>query len=114
MTNRKSAKNVRISPHLTLSRNKLLAEAINYTNENIDRENWGFVFANEHGDLLFRLSEKFKGKHYFPFNSLDSLTEKIGETGLLSNNFASSIFCSSFVSYFLLYTYSNYMAIAMM
>ena len=82
--NRKAAKNVRISPHLTLLRNKLLAGAINFTNENINRESWGFVFANEHGDLLVRLSDKYKGKHYFPFNSLDSLADILGETGLLN------------------------------
>ena len=79
---RKSAKNHRISPNLTKTRSALLAEAVNFTKEKIG-DDWGFVFANEHGDLLVRLNVKFKGKQYFPFNSIETLSEKLIEVGLL-------------------------------
>ena len=79
---RKSAKNHRIAPNLTKTRSALLAEAANFTKEKIG-DDWGFVFANEHGDLLVRLKDKFRGKHYFPFNSIESLSEKLIEVGLL-------------------------------
>ena len=82
---RKSLKNIRISPNLTQTRSKMLAEAVELIKEKIYRDDWGFVFANQHGDLLIRLQEKFNGKHYFPFNSLETLTLKLEEIGLLQH-----------------------------
>lgn len=79
---RKSVENVRISPHLTKTRSQLLADAVNLTNA-IEKVKWGFVFANSHGDLLLRTNEKHKGKHYFSFDSVDSLNKQLVEIGLL-------------------------------
>ena len=80
---RKSLRNVRISPNLTKTRGNLLADAISLT-QNIERENWGFVFANSHGDLLVRLQEKHDGKNNHPFESLEDLESKLTAFGLLS------------------------------
>ena len=79
---RKEMNNVRISPNLTKARSKLLNEAVEIT-RNIQRSDWGFVFANLHGDLLIRLTEKHKGKQYFDFDSIESLSKTLEEVQLL-------------------------------
>ena len=83
--NRKRANNIRILPNLTKRRSGLLYEAIQMTNEKINGD-WGFVFANQHGDLLIRTNDKYKGKHYFEFTSIDSLTKPLHEIGPLTQD----------------------------
>ena len=61
----------------------MLNEAIEVT-KSIDKNDWGFVYANMHGDLMVRLEEKFKGRHYYPFDSINALTDKLVECGLMS------------------------------
>ena len=78
---RKSLRNIRISPNLTKSRSKTLHEAVELT-KNIEEE-WGFVFANQHGDLLIRLNEKYQGKNYYPFDSIEQLNTQLREVGLI-------------------------------
>ena len=80
---RKSIKDVSISANLTKARSKLLFEAIQLSESSIDNNDWGFVFANEHGDLLIRLKKKFNGKHYFPFDSIETFTKQLKEIGLI-------------------------------
>ena len=80
--NRKLIKNKKISPNLTHKRGKILDDAKKLTDDL--RHDWGFVFANEHGDLLFRLTEAYKGKHYFPFISIESLSDQLKTIGLLN------------------------------
>ena len=79
---RKSLPNIRISPNLTKKRGKLLSNAVELT-ENIQTNDWGFVFANSHGDLLVRLKDKYEGKHYHSFNSIECLADKLKQIGLL-------------------------------
>ena len=80
---RKALRNTRISPNLTKIRSKMLNDAIELTKV-IEKNDWGFVYANMHGDLMIRLSEKFKGRHYYSFDSIKSLTDKLVEFGLMS------------------------------
>ena len=79
---RKTLKNVKVSPNLTKKRSKLLYDAVELT-KNIENDDWGFVYANIHGDLLLRLQEKYQGKHYYSFDSLESLRNQLNEIGLL-------------------------------
>ena len=79
---RKAAKNIRIAPNLTKARSKLLHDAVTLA-DTIEKNDWGFVFANMHGDTLVRLNDKYKGKHYHPFDSIESLTSQLKEIGLL-------------------------------
>ena len=82
---RKSAKNIRIAPNLTRTRSKLLSDAVELTKQiETSQDDWGFVFANSHGDLLLRLKEKVNGKQYFPFDTVDSLTKTLCEVGFLT------------------------------
>ena len=79
---RKAARNIKISPNLTKARGKLLHDAVALA-DTIEKNDWGFVFANMHGDILLRLKDKHKGKHYHPFDSMESLTSQLTEIGLL-------------------------------
>ena len=54
---RKMNKHISIRPNLTNARSKMLQEAVDLT-KSIQNDDWGLVFANMHGDLLFRLKEK--------------------------------------------------------
>ena len=54
----------------------MLNDAIELTKV-IEKNDWGFVYANMHGDLMIRLSEKFKDRHYYSFDSIKSLTDKL-------------------------------------
>ena len=82
---RKAVKNKKISPNLTPHRSKLLLEAIDMC-ESIEKNDWGFAFANQHGDLQIRLSEPFEGKHFFSFDSRETLAELLEKVGLLIAN----------------------------
>ena len=62
-------------------RSKTSHDAVEIT-KNID-EDWGFVFANQHGDLLIRFKEKYQGKNYYPFDTIDQLNTQLREVGLI-------------------------------
>ena len=81
---RKTLKHVSISANLTKNRSKLLFDAIQVSENNIDDNEWGFVYANEHGDLLFRLKQKFNGKQYFSFDSLESFKKQLKDIGFIN------------------------------
>ena len=76
---RKKAKNVKISANLTKRRGKLLFDATNAV-RGVEKVN--FCFANIHGDLNVRLEEAYNGKHVHGFNSISELSELLIKTGL--------------------------------
>lgn len=79
--NRKTLKNFKkIRPKLTHRRGKLLYDA-SLLIENVD--NVDFVLANMHGDLQLRLKESYDGKHFFNFDSIDSLTYLLKDLGCI-------------------------------
>ena len=69
---RKKAKSTKIRPNLTKKRGDILYRASKLV-ENVDGVH--FVFANEHGDLVLRLTEKIDEKQYFDFKTMDELKE---------------------------------------
>ena len=78
-------KDIRVPPNLTKARSKILHDAVELTKAVVNKHEWGFVFANEHGDLLIRVKDKFNGKNYFSFDSIDSLTDQLKEMGLIAS-----------------------------
>ena len=73
---RKKLKHYKINANLTISRSKLLHEAIDLVEDN-DKAH--FIFADMHGDIKCRLNEgySFKGNQVFSFMSLDELKKKL-------------------------------------
>ena len=69
---RKKAKNVKISSNLTKKRGKLLYDASTAISE-IDKVK--FCFSNIHGDLNIMLAEPFNGRSAFSFRSMGELNE---------------------------------------
>ena len=61
---------IKMSPHLTYHRGKILHESIEHV-ENI--QGVEYTFANLHGDLAVKLSDKYEGKDIFSFNTIDEL-----------------------------------------
>ena len=78
---RKSLKNRKINPNLTKKRGKLMYDA-RLIIENIEKVH--FIFADIHGDLQMRLKDPYKGKHFFEFNSIESLNDLLKEMGLFN------------------------------
>ena len=79
---RKDAKNnIKFNPHLTQHRGKLLHESIVFC-ENIDGVD--FTYANLHGDLCVRLSEKVNDKNVIKsFNTMQELKNYLVEKNLV-------------------------------
>ena len=78
---RKELKNgIKIGPHLTHRRGKLLADSIDHVK---DVRGVEFVFANIHGDLCVRLTDEYDGKNVFPFNSMDELNKVLADKDLI-------------------------------
>lgn len=71
-------RNYKIGSNLTKRRGSLLYDASQLT-DSIDAIN--FVYADIHGNLKVRLINEYKGKHVFPFNSIDMLDQIITEVG---------------------------------
>ena len=81
---RKDLKNgIKIGPHLTHHRGKVLHESIEHVQDIPGVE---FTFANLHGDLAVKLSEKYEGKDVFSFNTIDELNAILLEKGLIEED----------------------------
>ena len=73
--------NVKLNPHLTQHRGKVLHDSVEFCKE-IDGVD--YTFANLHGDLCVRLSEKVNDKNIIKgFNTLDELQNILIEKNLV-------------------------------
>ena len=72
--------NVKLNPHLTKKRGKLLHESIELT-EKIDAVD--FTYANIHGDICARLKTAVNGTESFSFQSAEQLLKKLSDLHLV-------------------------------
>ena len=72
--------NVKINPHLTKKRGKLLHESIEIADK-IGAVN--FVYANIHGDICVRLTAAVNGTEYFSFQTTQQFLKKLSDLNIV-------------------------------